>query len=250
MKVILTSCLLLYSFAGFSQVSSSGFQVQPLEKGETAVMGQILRGDSIIGQHAFLSHDSTAYQLMIYDRNFVIKKEIQLDNLDPHRKLLHFGYTESMSAFVLDSNSVYIYGAEMGYGSFPFALRTINGGESWEPIIFTTDSARISNMNYRMAQNSLILFNKDHGVLMQAQMNKKEKLEILILETLDGWATYRERKVKLGQLNRHELSHLHYKYFIDGAIEIHFDRTKDDTFYQSIDKAKSFKHIVVESAEN
>ena len=240
-------CFALHSLAQFSPHPT--IQKQELDNSEYALLILSSLRDTSIGNHPWVTSDSTAYQLMLYNNRGQFKSEMPLRNIDSSGQTFHFGWVDYLNAFVVDSTTAYVYGVEMGYGSFPFVMCTENAGGSWEAVLFETDNERVANMNFQMVPNSLIMFTRDHGVLMQIQNNGRNQSVLLVLETQNGWRTYKQREVKLKSASTDHMEQLSFHYFLDGTIEIHLGRRSPSVLFQSIDKAKSFKRIVVEQPE-
>lgn len=238
--------ILVTAQTAIAQVPSfNSQQVQPLAGGEKLVLGRSVTPDTLYTKHALWGMDSTAYQLLRYSAEGELIQDYPLDKLFANGRSLRFGYLHNLNMHMVDSATFYLYGEEMGYGFFPFVFRSTDAGQHWERVLFVTNDEILDRMDFRMVENSLVMFDSLHGVLMQAQVGKGDKLHLKILETKDGWKTTRERKIQLADLPASFLNKLEYSFLLNKEIEIMAVGHPDTLVFRSVDQAATFQPTII-----
>lgn len=244
-QAITAVCLAMLSLSAYSQgMDDRGIQM--LNDYEYVQLTSAVV-DSNTSSNAYRVQDYAWTLSYASVRNGLLVQEYPLNNLASVGELSHFGWVESLSVHAVDSATLYIYGLEMGYGAFPFMIRSTDAGQSWEPVLFTSSGDRIDNMAMRMRRNSLVMFNAQEGVLMYLKQ-QKNKAKLVVRYTSDAWSTYKEKTIDLGELSTSASYNIIYQHYADGVIELTFDN-QPGLVFQSTDGARSFQKLLIEQAE-
>ncbi len=170
MKSIITLLIFIVASISYSQLNDTS---------EVIMQVQIIDSNQDI--HLILNNNE--YHLIVVNDKKVIKDKIEIPALNTP------GEIENISIQFINENLGYIYGNTVAYTFYPFILKTIDGGKSWNKILFNKELIQVP-----LLKDNFFMFDSLKGI---AVTNWNSSPNFIYYLTKDGGNSWEKKSVKM-----------------------------------------------------